>query len=66
MERMNWFIMTVVIISMVLSFTTTVLAITPEIKANGSGNSITIGTGDSLSITASLSAGTFTGANCDW
>ena len=60
------FIMTVVIISMVLSFTTTVLAITPDIKANGSGNSITIGTDDTLSITVSLSAESSSGVNCDW
>ncbi len=66
MERMNRFIMTVVIISMVLSFTTAVLAVTPDIKANGSGNSITIGTSDTLSITVSISAGDFTGVNCDW
>ena len=39
---------------------------TPDIKANGSDNTVTIGTGDTLSITVSLSAGDSSGANADW
>ncbi len=38
----------------------------PTIKANGSDNTVTIGTGDTLSITVSLSAGSNLGVDGDW
>ncbi len=39
---------------------------TPDIKANGTDNTVTIGTGDTLSITVSLDAGGSLGADGDW
>jgi hypothetical protein len=39
---------------------------TPNIKANGSDNTITTGTDDTLSITVSLCAGDSSSVNCDW
>ena len=39
---------------------------TPDIKANGSGNSITIGTSDTLSISIGIDANGSLGVECDW
>ena len=38
----------------------------PDIKANGSGGPITLGTSDILSINVSLSANSSLGVDCDW
>jgi hypothetical protein len=42
------------------------LAITPDIKANGSDGPVTINTGDTLSLTISLNAENSAGQNADW
>lgn len=63
---MKRLIMAVVTISMVLLITITASATTPDIKANNSDSSITLGTSETLSITVSLSAGNNVGVNCDW
>lgn len=38
----------------------------PEIKVNGSGGAVSLGTGDTLSLEIGLSAGSHTGVNADW
>ncbi len=54
------------IISLVLVITHTALAITPDIKANGSDMPIDIQQPDSLSVIVSLDPESSPGMDCDW
>ncbi len=63
---MRKFITAAVVISLVFVITSKALAISPDIKANGSDGSINLGIGDNLSVSISLTAGGSLGVDCDW
>jgi hypothetical protein len=58
----------VLVLGIILMFVSTVFALDPipDIKANGSDNTIAITTNDTLSLTIQLNPGTYANNNADW